>query len=210
VKIRSRKRPRLRASSLRLGRPRDEYSGISSAADRRIGARSGKIGHFFAAVSLAACAGAGGGAPAPGTQSHDVVVAGPQAAPSSQGYEYVAKRPLGVVALAEARGLDPQLARVAIDRLADALDQCVTEEGRKGAPVDGAARIVVQLDDAGNVAGTTLKVDPRPGAPQSAVVCLLAPLRMLGFGASDAGARGLAIEALWGSAVQGAQTASPP
>ena len=115
-----------------------------------------------------------------------------------QGYDYVARRPLAVVALAEARGLDPAIARAAIDRLADALDTCATDEGRKGTLVNGAARIVMQIDGDGRVAGTSLRVDPGAGVAQNAVVCLVAPAKMLAFPAADAGTRGMAIEALWG------------
>lgn len=160
-------------------------------------------------IALVACAGSGGEGHDVVPQSHDVQVAGAQGGASTQGYEYVAKRALGVVALAEARGLDPQVARAAVDRLADALDTCATEEGRKGALIDGAARVVAQIDDSGNVAGTSLKVDPRPGVAQNAVLCLVAPLRMLTFGPTDAGARGFAVEALWGRVVPGSAPSGP-
>jgi hypothetical protein len=129
-------------------------------------------------------------------ESHDVVVT--NAAPGEQGYEYVARRPLAVVALAEARGLDATVARAAIDNLADALDTCATEEGRRGTLVSGAARVVAQIGGDGRVAGTTVRFDPGPGVAQNAVVCLVAPAKQLVFPASDGGARGMAIEALWG------------
>jgi len=141
-------------------------------------------------------------------ESRDVVVtsagpAGSAGGPAGdQGYDYVARRPLAVVALAEARGLDPVVARAAIDRLADALDTCATEEGRKGTLVNGAARVVAQIDGDGRVAGTSVRIDPGTGVAQNAVVCLVAPAKMLAFPPSDAGARGIAIEALWGH-VQG-------
>jgi hypothetical protein len=122
-------------------------------------------------------------------------------ATGSQQYDYIAKRPLAVVALAEARGIDPLVARAAIDRLADALDTCATAEGRKGALADGAARVVAQIDADGSIAGTSLRVDPGAGVTENAVVCLVAPLRMLTFPAVDGGARGLAIEALWGHVI---------
>jgi hypothetical protein len=157
-------------------------------------------------AALVACAGSGGEGHDVVPQSHDVQVTGAQGGASGQGYEYVAKRPLGVVALAEARGLDAAEARAAIDRLADALDTCATEEGRKGSLVDGAARVVVQINDQGAVGATSVKVDPKPGAAQNAVVCLVAPLRMLSFGPSDAGARGFAVEALWGHVAPGPVT----
>jgi hypothetical protein len=115
-----------------------------------------------------------------------------------RGYEYVAHRLLGVVALAEARGLDPALARAAIDHLADRLDACVTEERRKGNAAEGAARVVVHIDASGNVVPTTVRVDPGAGSAASAVLCLVAPLKVLTFPPAETDARGMAIEALWG------------
>jgi hypothetical protein len=144
---------------------------------------------------LCACAGGEGHDAVP--ESHDVVVTNPGPA-GEQGYDYVARRPLAVVALAEARGLDPVVARAAIDRLADALDTCATQEGHKGTLVNGAARVVVQIDGDGRVAGTSVRIDPGAGVAQSAVVCLVAPAKMLAFPPADAGARGMAVEALWG------------
>ena len=38
------------------------------------------------------------------------------------------------------------MARAAVDRLADSLDTCATDQGRKGTLVDGAARVAVQID----------------------------------------------------------------
>jgi len=149
------------------------------------------------ALLLPSCAGGSGDTHDTVPESHDVVVTNPGPA-GEQGYDYVARRPLAVVALAEARGLDPVVSRAAIDRLADALDTCATEEGRKGTLVDGAARIVMQIDGDGRVAGTSLRVDPGTGVTQNAVVCLVAPAKMLAFPAADAGTRGMAIEALWG------------
>jgi hypothetical protein len=121
---------------------------------------------------------------------------------STQGYDYVARRPLAVVALAEARGLDPAVARLAVDRLADALDACATERGRAAGALDGAARVVAQIAPNGTVAGTNLRVDPGTGVAESAALCLVAPLRMLTFPPVDAGgARGIAVEALWGKVI---------
>src|SRR5258708_38451525 len=97
-----------------------------------------------AVVAVAAgvsCAGSGG-ENHDALREHDVQVAGRGGAGSSQGDEYVAKRPLGGVALAEARGLDGGVARAAIDRLADPLATCAAEQARKGGPADGAAPIL--------------------------------------------------------------------
>jgi hypothetical protein len=148
-------------------------------------------------LSLAACA------PANGRDvvgpSHDVVQSG--SAPSAaDGYEYVARRPLAVVALAESRGVAFDVARVAIDEIATALDVCITEQGRSGTVPRGAARVIAEIGVTGTVDATSLRVDPGTGVPAAALLCLVAPARRLAFPAVDAGARGLAIEALWGEA----------
>lgn len=156
------------------------------------------IATLASALGGVACAGAGGEGRDTVPESRDVVVNTPQPQANDQGYDYVARRPLAVVALAEARGIDPAIARAAVDRLADALDACATEEGRKGTLAQGAARVVAQIDGDGRVAGASLRVDPGPGVAQNAVVCLVAPTKMLVFPPADGGARGMAIEALWG------------
>jgi hypothetical protein len=180
---------------------------------RGIARRAGLVclaGLALLACLATACAGGGGEAHDALSTSHDVRVDAPQASGSSQGYEYVARRPLGVVALAEARGIDPVVAHAAIDRVADALDACATEEGRKGTLVDGAARVVVQIDESGNVAGTNVHFDPGAGVAQNAVVCFVAPVRMLTFPPAAASARrGLAIEALWGRVIPQGPPRSP-
>jgi hypothetical protein len=133
-------------------------------------------------------------------ESHDVQVTGAASA-SPQGYEYVARRPLAVVALAEARGIEPGVAHAAIERLADQFDACATEEGRRGTLVDGAARVVAEVDGQGSVTGTSVRVGSGEGVVQNAVVCLVAPMKLLAFPPSDAGARGMAVEAIWGKLV---------
>jgi hypothetical protein len=154
-------------------------------------------------ISGLSCAGAGADGRDGVPESRDVRVVDAGGGAGSQGYEYVAKRPLAVVALAEARGVDAAVARAAIDRLADALDTCATGKGREGTLVDGAARLIAQIAADGTVAGTSLKVDPGAGVAESAVLCLVAPVRMLVFPPvdGDAGARGMAIEALWGRVI---------
>ena len=150
---------------------------------------------------VSACAAACGGSSRDVVpETHDVRTAG-GAAQDPLGYEYVARRPLALVALAEARGIAPEVARRAIDQLADALDTCVTLRGKGGVPVDGAARVVVALEDDGAVGRPNIRVDPGEGVAEAAIVCLVAPIRLLTFPSSDAGARGLAIEALWGRIV---------
>lgn len=149
---------------------------------------------------LLSCAGGGGRDTVPESRDVRLVDAGVAAIESAQGYEYVARRPLAMVALAEARGLSPEVAREAIDRLANSLDACATQRAaaQKNARVDGAARVVAPIDPSGSVGAPSMVVDPGAGVAESAVVCLLAPVRLLTFPPVDAGARGIAIEALWG------------
>jgi hypothetical protein len=147
------------------------------------------------AVTCAACA---GGSRDVVPESHDVVGDAGVPAPSAEGYEYVARRPLAVVALAEGRGLEGVTARAAVDRLADRLDACVTDEGRKGGAVDGAARVIAQIAEDGTVAATSARIDPGAGSASIAALCLVAPLKAMTFPSGGAGARGLAVEAIWG------------
>lgn len=155
------------------------------------------IGLLAPIFSLAGCAG-GSGSDVVGP-SHDVVQNG-TASRAPDGYEYVAKRPLAVVGLAEARGVPLDVARIAVDRVADALDICTTEQGRSGTVPRGAARVIAQISASGAVEATSLRLDPGVGVPAAALLCLVAPTRSLTFPAIDAGTRGLAIEALWGQA----------
>lgn len=152
------------------------------------------------AAGLVACASAGGGGRDVVPESHDVQVADAGPAGPSQGYDYVAKRPLAIVGLAEARGIDPDVARAAIDRVADALDSCAKEQGQRGALTNGAARVVAEIDERGLVAGTNVKIDPGPGVVTTAVACFVAPMKMLVFPPIEGGTsrRGIAVEALWG------------
>ncbi len=136
--------------------------------------------------------------------SKDVIASTPAPAQGAQGYEYVARRPLAVVALAEARGLESVTARAAVERLADRLDACITEASRNGGPVEGAARVIAQIDATGAVAATQVRIDPGSGGASNAVVCLVAPMKLLTFPPATADGRGIAIEAIWG------RVATPP
>jgi hypothetical protein len=170
-------------------------------------------------ASAAACSGSGARDVVP--PSRDVVTsADAPRRPSdpNAAYEYVARRPGAVVALAEARGLPAELARAAIDHVADALASCAEQRRRAGVPADGAARIIAQIEPTGIVGAASLRVDPgRPGqgAAESAVLCFAAPVKALVFDPVDAHAagattaRGLAIEALWGVVPAGLTPASP-
>jgi hypothetical protein len=167
--------------------------------ERPISTRSLAMGALLAGGACAlACGGMAGRDVVPESVDVRVTDASAPAPPAERGYEYVARRPMALVALAESRGISQDVAREAVDRLADALDACATEQGRKGHPVDGAARIVAPIEQDGTVGPPSLRVDPAPGVAQSAVICLAAPVRLLTFPSADAGTRGLAIEALWG------------
>jgi hypothetical protein len=151
-------------------------------------------------LGILSCAGAGGDARDVVPESHDVVVDAGAHSRGAEAYEYVARRPFAVVALAEARGIAPDVARGAVEHLANAVDACVTEEGRTGALPEGAARVIAQVDANGNVAGVSLRVDPSAGRARDAVLCLVAPTKLLTFPPADSGVRGIAVEALWGRA----------
>jgi hypothetical protein len=160
-------------------------------------------------VTLAVVVACGGGGRDVVQESRDVVAEAGAPGPTAEGYEYVAHRPLAVVALAEARGLDPAVARAAIEHLADRLDACVTDQGHNGTPVDGAARVVARIDATGNVAATQVRVDPGASGTSSAVLCLVAPLKLLTFPAGEGDNRGLAIEAIWGRVAPSTAQPSP-
>lgn len=172
--------------------------------ERSRGARalSVALASVLAPAALASCSG--------GTRdtilaSQDVVVDGGPSTRSAEGYEYVTRRPLGVVALAEARGLPTAVTRAAINHLADTLDTCVTEQGRSGTVPRGAARVVAEVGTDGAIGGVSLRIDPGGGTPAVALLCLVAPIKLLSFPPADAGARGLAVEALWGTPSVAAQ-----
>jgi len=162
---------------------------------------------FSAMATLASCAGANDGGRDVVPVSRDVV-GGAATAQSPEGYDYVARRPLAIVGLAEGRGLDASIARAAVDHLADRLDACITEEARRGGPVEGAARVVAQIDATGAVAATQIRIDPGHGGAPSAVLCLVAPMKLLTFPPADHDGRGIAIEALWGR-VEPSPSSSP-
>jgi hypothetical protein len=116
-------------------------------------------------------------------------------------YVYVARRPLAIVGLAEARGMDEALAKATTDRIADALDTCATEQARQQKLVDGSGRIVAQVGAGGQVEGTNVTFEPGPGILANGLLCLAAPIRLMTFPPGDGGARGFAIEAIWGPGV---------
>ena len=133
-------------------------------------------------------------------ETHDVHVD-----PKNQtqdGYEYVARRPLGVVALAEGRGMPPAVAASAVDRVADQMNDCVRDQQAQNRLVPGAVRVVAQIDDRGTVEGLNISKLSQKEAAATAILCVIAPIRLLILppADADAGSRGIAIEATWGTA----------
>jgi len=130
----------------------------------------------------------------------------PDAAPSKDAYEYVARRPLGTVGLAEGRGLPRDVAQRATDSVADAMQRCAGDLAARGKLVAGAARVVALIGPDGNLGGLQVKVAPGADVTANAILCFIAPVKSLTFPTldRDAGAaaraaqRGLALEAAWG------------
>ena len=139
---------------------------------------------------------------------HEVTPAGP--ADQNASYAYVARRPLGIVGLAEARGIASDLAARAVDHLADALDVCATDLGKQGKLVDGAARVVAMFGADGAVSGLNVKLAPGAAVEANALLCLITPLKLTMFDVGDGGSRGFAIEAAWGPHVAASGPGSTP
>ena len=120
-------------------------------------------------------------------------------------YEYVAKRPHGLIALAEGRGLDPAASRAVIDHLADELETCAKRLLAEGhLAKDGAGRVVATIAADGTIAGLNANAAPGQDTTANLLVCVVSPLKLVTFPPEgDAGpgarARGIAIEAAWGS-----------
>ncbi len=148
-----------------------------------------------AAMAAMACAPARDVVP----ESRDVTGTPPPAA--AAGYEYVAKRPLGVVGVAESRGLTHEVVKAVTDRLANTLDVCATRLASEGRLVPAAARIAAHIDQDGKPVGISITVTPGPGPTANALLCFVSPFRLVHFPAADVDAadRGLALEATWGA-----------
>ncbi len=149
------------------------------------------------ALALCACASSRDVIP----ETHDVREEQTSAGqPPGDGYAYVAKRPYGVVALAEARGMPNEIAARAVDHLADALDACAKDLGKQGKLVEGAIRVVAMFGSDGVVSGLNVKVAPGTAVAANAILCVITPLKLTTLPGldGDAGTRGVAIEATWG------------
>jgi len=146
-------------------------------------------------LSSAAC---GGGTRDIVPETHDVVTA--NGGRGGGPYQYVARRPLGFVALAREAGLGTEAGAATAEHLADAMDACATNLAAKGKLVDGAIRIEATIARDGSVAVSHVTVAPGDAVAANAILCVMAPLKMTTFSAAreDAGARSFAIDATWG------------
>jgi hypothetical protein len=123
-------------------------------------------------------------------------------------YVYVARREHGVVALAEARNMTNEDARIIVDRIADELETCARRLEQERTLVDGAARIIAIAQPSGPP-GMNVRLAPGGPVAQNALLCLVAPVRAISFPPSKSGAPGIAIEATWGPAGAVPHTGNP-
>ena len=123
----------------------------------------------------------------------------PQELGTEGGYEHVTRRPLGTVALAEARGIPKELGRAATEKIADALQSCAADLLKQGRLVKGAARVIVRVSAEGNLGGMNVTIAPGAAVAANAILCFIAPIKALSLPPSerDAGDRALALEAAW-------------
>lgn len=122
----------------------------------------------------------------------------------SETYVYVARRPHGIVGLAEARHMKDDEARSLVDRIADELERCATNLDAQGLLVDGAARVVA-IASASGAPALNVRFAPGDAVAQNALLCLVAPIRATPFppATQPNAPPGLAIEATWGRKAQG-------
>jgi len=115
-------------------------------------------------------------------------------------YQHVARRPHGVLALAEARNMKDDDARALTERWADEMERCMTSLESRGLLVEGAVRVVAVADAQGTPA-LNVKLAPGDAVAQNALLCIVAPVRASSLpppASSTSNPAGLAIEATWG------------
>lgn len=147
----------------------------------------------FALALLVACSPSGPRDVA-GEQKDIRVQNAPDAGPANDAYAYVARRPHGVVALAEARQMSEEESHAIIEKLANDLETCASRLEGEGTLALGAARIIVLAQPSGPPA-LNVKLAPGGDVAQNALMCLVAPIRALPLTKG-----GLAIEYTWGPA----------
>lgn len=114
------------------------------------------------------------------------------------GYEYVVRRSLGTVGLAERDGLEPAEAHALVDLVASDLDRCLGEFLEQGHLARGAARVEANVDENGGLTNVDIRVSPGEDATKNAVLCVITPVRKFAFTSSKAHKpRRAAIEAVW-------------
>jgi hypothetical protein len=150
---------------------------------------------LMAGASLACASGARDVVP----ETHDVHVGGGGAG-ASGAYSYVARRPLGFIAVARQDGLGAELGTRAADHLADALDACATDLATKGKLVEGTIRIEASVGRDGSIVVSHMTVAPGDAVAANALLCVVAPMKLTSFppDPGDAGARAFAFDASWG------------
>jgi hypothetical protein len=158
-----------------------------------------------ALVLTVACAACGGGTRDVVPETRDVRVGGA----ATDTYAYVARRPLGFVALTRQTGIGVEVGALTAEHLADALDACATNLATKGKLVDGAIRIDAAVAPGGAVAVTHVTIAPGDAVAANALLCVMVPLKQTMFApaASDGSGRMFAIDASWGP--RGAATPRP-
>jgi len=142
---------------------------------------------------------------------HDVHATGERGDKALAGYEYVAKRPLGVVAVAESRGLSRDVVRGVANRLANSLDVCATRLAADGRLVPAAARVAAHIDRDGSLVNLALTLTPGAGPTANALLCFVSPFKLVRFPAADVDpeGRGIALEASWGVAAIASAPVAP-
>lgn len=141
----------------------------------------------------------------PSSSPRDVVpesrdVRSPPGTNNSEAYVHVARRPHGTVALAEARHMSDEDARMIVERIADELERCATGLEANNLLVEGAARVVAVAGPDGTPA-LNVRLAPGDAVARNALICIVAPVRATTLPAPRADATpGLAIEATWGPA----------
>jgi len=123
----------------------------------------------------------------------------------TEGYAYVARRPLVAIGLVEARSIGEDEAHKVVDRVADNATACFERFSREGSLTQGAVRVVMPVDDGGVVGQPVLKFSAAQGAAVQGMLCVVASLRMAAFSPTAPGGpqRALAVEAAWGADVTG-------
>jgi hypothetical protein len=134
-------------------------------------------------------------------ETHDVRAGDATGQPAAKrdAYAFVARRPMGFVALASEHGLGAEIAAGAAGHLADSMDACAMGLARNGRLVDGAIQVSASIAPDGAVVVTHVTVAPGDAVAANALLCVMAPLKMITFPPGDASAqRGIAIDASWG------------